>query len=88
MYDIKKGLTINVGHWISANIRHAALNVSLGIPHQTLVTELIVVTGVSTFDQEILQLKNPLNRRTIEQITRVEGGGEGNGAGAFGPGSS
>ena len=77
-----------MGHWISVNIRHATLNVSLGIPHLTLVTELIAVTGVSTFGQEILQLKNPLNRRTIEQITKVEGGGEGNGAGASGPGSS
>ena len=61
LYGIKKQLTINVGHWISANIRHVAQNVSIGIPHLTLVTELIVVVGVSTLGHEILQLKNPLN---------------------------
>ena len=54
LYDIKKGLTINVGHRISTNIRHAALNVSLGIPHPTLVTELIVAADVSTLGQENL----------------------------------
>ena len=80
LYNIKKGLTINVGHWISVNIRHAALNVSLGIPHPTLVTELIAVVGENTLGQEILQLKNPLNCRAIKRITRVDGGGECSGA--------
>ena len=41
VYGIKKGLTINVGRWISCNIQHAAQNVSKGIPHPTLITELI-----------------------------------------------
>ena len=88
LYDIKKGLTINVGHWIAANIRQVALNVSMGIPHPILVTELIAVVGVSTLNQEILQPKNPLNCRAIEWIMRAEGGGEGSGAGASGVGSS
>ena len=88
LYDIKKGLTINIGHWISANIRHAAQNVSIGILHPTLVTELIAMVGVSTLDQDILQLKNPLNQRAIERITRAEGACDGSGTGAFGAGSS
>ena len=88
LYDIKKGLTINVGQWISSNIRHAAHNVSLGIPHPTLVTKLIATVGMNTLDQEILQSKNPLNRRAIEWITRANGGGEGSGADASGVGSS
>ena len=88
LYGIKKGLTINVCHWISANIRHAVLNVSLGIPHPTLVTKLIATVIVRTLCQEILQQKNPLNRRAIERILRVEGGGDGSGAGASGSGSS
>ena len=48
LYSIKKGLTINVGHWILANIRHATQNMSIGIPHLTLVTELMATTGLST----------------------------------------
>ena len=50
IYDIKEGLTINVGQQISGNNRHAALNVSIGIPHPTLVIELIAAVGVSTLD--------------------------------------
>ena len=61
LYSIKKGLTINVGYWILANIKHATQNVSIGIPRPTLVTELIVAAGVSILGQEILQPKNPLN---------------------------
>ena len=48
LYGIKKRLTINVGHWISANIRSATQNVSIGIPHLTLVTELIDLMGLNT----------------------------------------
>ena len=88
LYGIKKGLSINVGQWISGNIRHVTLNVSIGIPHLTLVIELIAAVGVSIFSQEILQPKNPLNHKAIERITRVEGGGDGSGAGASGAGSS
>ena len=88
LYGINKGLTINVGHWISANIRHAAQNVSIGIPHPTLVTELIAATSLSTLSQEILQPKNPLNRKAIEWIMRADGGGDGGGAGTSGTGSS
>ena len=86
--SIKKGLTINVGHQISPNIRHAAQNVTTGIPHLTLMIELIAAVGLSTLNQEILQLTNPLKQRAIEQIMRVEGRGDGDGAGASGTGSS
>ena len=48
LYGIKKGLSINVGHWISGNIRHVAQNLSLGILHLTLITELIAIVGLST----------------------------------------
>ena len=84
--SIKKGLTINVGHWILGNIIHAAKNVSIGIPHLTLVTELIATVGVSTLNQEILHLKNPLNRKAIAWITRAEDSDDGSGASASGAG--
>ena len=61
LYGIKKRLTINVRHWILANIKHAAQNVPIGILHLTLVIELIAATGLSILSQEILQPKNPLN---------------------------
>ena len=72
LYSIKKGLTINVGQWISGNIRYATQNVSIGTWHPTLVTDLIVGVGMSTLGQEILQL-NPLNWRAIERITKANG---------------
>ena len=61
---------------------------SIGIPHLTLVIELIPGAGVSTLNQKILQPKTPLNRRAIERITRADGGGDGGGARASGAGSS
>ena len=48
LYSIKKGLTIIVGQRISSNIKHVTLNVSICIPHLTLVTELIAAAGMST----------------------------------------
>ena len=54
LYGIKKGLTINVGQWISSNIRHTAQNVSGFISHPTLLTELIATASVSTLGQEVL----------------------------------
>ena len=69
-------------------IKHATQNVSIGISHLTFVTELIATAGLSSLGQEILQLKNPLNWRAIEQITRVDGGGDGGGVGASGEISS
>ena len=81
LYDIKNGLSINVGHWSSANIRHGAQNMPLGM-HPTLVTELIVATSLSTIGQEILQPKNPLNRKAIDRIMRVDEGGDEAGTGS------
>ena len=54
LYEIKKGLNINVRHWVSSNIRHTIRQGSRGIPHPTLLTELIVSQGIDTTGQEIL----------------------------------
>ena len=54
LYGIKKGLTINVGQWISGNIIYATQNVSIGTSHPKLVTDLIVGVSMSTLSQEIL----------------------------------
>ena len=54
LYAIAKGLSINVGLWISSNIRHMTNNVNLDLPHLTLITELIAAAGLSTFDQKML----------------------------------
>ena len=78
LYDIKKNLSINVGLWMSSNIRHKAQNVFfLGLSHSTLITKLIAESRVSILGQELLQPKNPLNRHTIERIMyfRVDLGG-------------
>ena len=37
---------------------------------------MIAIAGLSTLGKEILQPKNPLNRRAIERIMRAEGGGD------------
>ena len=48
LYRIKKGLKINVGGWINTNIWHAIRQGSGGIPHSTLLTELIVCHEINT----------------------------------------
>ena len=50
--------------------------------HLTLVTELIVATSLSTIGQEILQPKNPLNRKAIDRIMRADEGGDEAGIGS------
>ena len=56
-----------------------AQNLSLGLPHPTLITKLLGAVGLSTDGQEVLQNKNPLNRRAIECIMKTELGGDGGG---------
>ena len=47
-YGIKKGLKINVRGWINSNIRYAIKQGSGGIPHPTLLIELIASHGIDT----------------------------------------
>ena len=61
LYAISKGLSINVGSWILANILHVVNNLTLGLLFPTLIIELVVVAGLDTSDQEVLQSKKPLN---------------------------
>ena len=60
----------------------------IGIPYLTPLTEFIAAAGLNTLCQEILQSKNPLNRRAIKQIMRADSGGGSGGAGTFVTGSS
>ena len=61
-------LKINVDRWIQANISHTIHQGSGGIPHPTLLTELIAVHGIDTTGSEVLQPKGPLNQKAIEHI--------------------
>ena len=93
LYAIAKNLSINVGQWIVGNIKHLAQNVSLGILHPTLLTELFFANGMDTTREEILQPKGPLNCKALEPIVKTEGKGSDGGAsssrgGGGGAGSS
>ena len=72
LYGIKKRLKINVGGWIHSNIRHTIQQGSGGIPHPTLLTELIASYGIDTTGQEVLQPKYSLNPKEIEWIVTLE----------------
>ena len=72
LYGIKKGLKINIGCWIHSNIRHTIRHGSEGIPHPTVLTELITSQVIDTTCQEVLQPKSPLNLKVIEQIMTLE----------------
>ena len=72
LYGIKRGLKINVGGWISANILHAIRQGSEGIPHPTQLTDLIASHGINTTGQEVLQPKSPLNPKAIKRIMTLE----------------
>ena len=61
LYTIAKGLSINMGSWISRNIRHVINNLTLGLLFLTLIIELLMVAGLDTCSQEMLQPKKPLN---------------------------
>ena len=67
-YGIQKGLKINILGWIQSNIRHTIRQGSRGIPHPTLLTELIASHGIDTTGQEVLQPKSLLNPKSIERI--------------------
>ena len=71
-YWIQKGLKVNVGMWIQSNISHTVRQGSGGIPHPTLLTELIASHGIDTTGQEVLQPKGPLNPKAIERIVTLE----------------
>ena len=68
LYGIQKGLKINVGRWIQSNISRTVSQDSEGIPHPTLLTELIALYGIDTTCFEVLQPKGSLNQRSIECI--------------------
>ena len=72
LYGIQKGLKINVGRWINSNICHTILQGSRGIPHPTLLTELITYQGIDTMGKEVLRPKGPLKPKAIEQIVMLE----------------
>ena len=68
LYAILTGQRINVGRWIQHNLNSAVGQGSGGIPHPTLLTELIASQGIPTEGTEILQPKGPLNQKGIERI--------------------
>ena len=72
LYGIKKGLKINVGRCNISNIRHTIQQGYRGIPHPTLLTELIMSQDIDTTGQEVLQPKSPLNPKAIERIVTLE----------------
>ena len=72
LYGIKKGLKINIRHWVNSNIRHTIRQGSGGIPHPTLLTKLITSQGIDTTGQEVLQPKSPRNPNAIERIVTLE----------------
>ena len=74
LYGIAKNLSINVSQWIEGNIKHAAENTSLGIPHLTLIMELIVANGLDTTGDKVLQPKGTLNFMAIIGIQQAQGG--------------
>ena len=61
LYRIKKGMKINVGRWINSNICHTIQQGSGGIPHPTLLIELITSQSIDTAGEEVLQPKSPFN---------------------------
>ena len=69
---IQMGLKINVGQWVQSNISHAIRQGSGGIPHPTLLTELIVAHGIDTTGAEVLQTKGSLNQKAIERFIIAE----------------
>ena len=72
LYRIQKGLKINVGGWINSNICHTIRQGSRGIPHLTLLMELITSQGIDTTGEEVLQPKSPFNPKAIERIVTLE----------------
>ena len=68
LYGILMGKKINVGRWVQLIINHAIRQGSGGIPHPTLLTELIAAHGIDTTGVEILQPKGPLHQKAIERI--------------------
>ena len=54
LYDILIEKKINVGWWIQNNITHAIRQGSGGIPHPTLLIELIASYGINTEGSEVL----------------------------------
>ena len=69
---VKKGLKINVGGWINANIRHAIRQGFGGIPHPMLLIKLIASHDINTISQKVLQPKAPFNPKAIEWIMTLE----------------
>ena len=72
LYGIQIGLKINAGRWIQANISHTICQGSTGIPHPTLLIELIAAHGIDTMGSKVLQTKGPLNQKAIEHIIITE----------------
>ena len=68
LYVIFMGKKINVGRWVQHNINHAIRQGTGGIPHPTLLTELIASHGIDTGGTEILQPKGPLHQKAIKRI--------------------
>ena len=68
LYGIQMGQKINVGRWVQSNISHAIYQGSGGIPHPTLLTELIAAHCIYTSGTEVLKPKGPLNQKAIERI--------------------
>ena len=83
-YGIEKGLKINVGRWINSNIGHTIQQGSWGIPHPTLLTELIAFHGINTTGHEVLQPMGPLNPKAIVRIVTFELRQEATGASSSG----
>ena len=75
---------INVGRWVQSNINHAIHQGLGGIPHTTLLTELIATHGIDTTGAEVLQPKGPLNQKAIELIIMTELRHEATGASSSG----
>ena len=68
LYAILMGKKINIGRWVQHNINHAICQGSGGIPHPTLLTELIASHGIDTRGAEILQPKGLFHQEVIERI--------------------
>ena len=72
LYGIQMGLKINMGGQINSNIRHTIRQGSCGIPHPTLITELIASHGMDTTYHEVLQPNGSLNPKAIERISSLD----------------
>ena len=68
LYAIMTGKKINVGRWIQQNIHAAIGQASGGIPHPTLLIELIASHNINTEGTKVLQPKGLLHQRGIERI--------------------